>query len=212
MNTSALTYTAVTVKFSNIYEASRNDSAMEKSRNIEWKTEYRAPALKNATHEYSCCSILSADKLWDAWVCVQASQMDIIIINIITNINPRLKSFQTGNLQGSKLAAWALGLKTLTLFGVKFTAAFNSLLHLLGHFSLHPEIFSVFYEEVQTFYLANWNTETDFCLHLDFFLHTKRLSKNYVSMLNSAGTGHYLLSFILALDFNWTLRINIKEY
>lgn len=130
------------------------------------------------------------------------------------NINPRLRSLQTGSLWGSQLAAWAPGLKTgaayATLFGVKFTTFFNTLFSLLGHFSLHPEIFSAFYEKVQIFYLPNWNTETNFCLHLDFFLHTKLLSKNYACMLNSAGTGHYLLSFTLTLDFNWTLRINIK--
>lgn len=50
MNTSALIYMAVTVKFSNIYETSRNGSAVEKPMNIQRKTEYRAPAPKNATH------------------------------------------------------------------------------------------------------------------------------------------------------------------
>jgi len=48
MNTSALTYRATTVKFSNSYET-RNGSAMGKPMNIQRKTEYRAPAPKNAT-------------------------------------------------------------------------------------------------------------------------------------------------------------------
>lgn len=102
MNTSALTYAAVTV-ISTIYETCRNGSAMEKPMNIQRKTEYSAPTLKSTTRECCCCNVLYGNKLWDVWFCVQASQMAfIIIINIIMNINPTLKSFQTGNLQGSK--------------------------------------------------------------------------------------------------------------
>lgn len=116
-NTSALTYAAVTVEFSTTYETSRNGSTMEKPMNIQRKTEYSAPTLKSTTRECSCCNVLDGNKLWDVWFCVQASQMDfIIIINIIMNINPTLKSFQTGNLQGSKEPpAWKLMHKLLSL-------------------------------------------------------------------------------------------------
>ena len=107
MNFSAL---IVTVKFSNIYETSGNGSATEKPMNIQRKTAYKVLVLKNATHECSCCNVLYVNKLWDAWFCGQASQVAFIItINIIMNINPRLRSFQTGvraalNLQPEPLA------------------------------------------------------------------------------------------------------------
>lgn len=80
MNTSALIYRAITVKFSNVYETSRNGSTVAKPMNIQRKTEYRAPVLQNATHECSCCNVPYINKLWDAWFHVQASKMAIIII------------------------------------------------------------------------------------------------------------------------------------
>lgn len=44
--------------------------------------------------------------------------------------------------------------------------------------------------------MPNGKAETNFCLCW--------------IMLNSAGMGHYFLSFTFTLGFNWTLRVNIK--
>lgn len=80
MNTCPLTFRGLTVKFSNIYETNRNGSTIAKAINLNLKTEHRAHALQNATYEHSCCSVLHVNKLWDAWLHIQASKTAIIFM------------------------------------------------------------------------------------------------------------------------------------